>query len=82
MKRRRPPGRQVWFLDGETLLEGRDRSGCTVDGCHPNDLGFMRMGPKGGAASASDAGLPGGKYQPVWDIIRPANRVHLPFSFY
>lgn len=35
--------RQVWFLDGETLLEGRDRSGCTVDGCHPNDLGFMRM---------------------------------------
>ncbi len=35
--------RQVWFLDGETLLEGHDRSSCTVDGCHPNDLGFMRM---------------------------------------
>ena len=35
--------RLVWFLDGETLLMGRERAGCTVDGCHPNDLGFMRM---------------------------------------
>ena len=37
---------KVWFLDGETLLEGRDRACCTVDGCHPNDLGFMRMALK------------------------------------
>ena len=35
--------RKVFFIDGETLF-GRDmRDGCTVDGCHPNDLGFYRM---------------------------------------
>lgn len=32
----------IHFFDGSTLLgEGFDE--CTVDGCHPNDLGFMRM---------------------------------------
>ncbi len=36
-------GEAVWFVDGETLFEGRDRDACTVDGCHPNDLGFLRM---------------------------------------
>ena len=35
--------RNVWFIDGETLF-GKDMyDACTVDGCHPNDLGFYRM---------------------------------------
>lgn len=35
--------KKVWFVDGETLF-GKDlRDCCTVDGCHPNDLGFYRM---------------------------------------
>ncbi len=34
---------RVLFVDGETLFGASDRDACTVDGCHPNDLGFMRM---------------------------------------
>lgn len=34
---------KVWFIDGESLFGGRDRDACTVDGTHPNDLGFLRM---------------------------------------
>jgi len=33
----------VYFVDGQTLFGEKDRDACTVDGCHPNDLGFMRM---------------------------------------
>lgn len=33
----------VYFLDGETLFGTFGRDMCTVDGCHPNDLGFFRM---------------------------------------
>ncbi len=33
----------VYFIDGETLFGDTDRDACTVDGCHPNDLGFWRM---------------------------------------
>ena len=35
--------KNVWFIDGETLFEGDLHDCCTVDGCHPNDLGFFRM---------------------------------------
>lgn len=35
--------RKVWFVDGETLFGESDRDLCTVDGCHPNTLGFLRM---------------------------------------
>jgi len=35
--------RHVYFIDGETLFGGECRDACTVDGCHPNDLGFFRM---------------------------------------
>lgn len=35
--------RRVWFVDGETLFAGEEWDACTVDGCHPNDLGFFRM---------------------------------------
>lgn len=34
---------KVWFLPGEKLFEGEGWDGCTVDGVHPNDLGFYRM---------------------------------------
>ena len=35
----------VYFIDGESffLLAGDLRDGCTVDGCHPNDLGMACM---------------------------------------
>ncbi len=33
----------VWFIDGETLVEGPDRDLCFVDITHPNDIGFERM---------------------------------------
>jgi lysophospholipase L1-like esterase len=35
--------RNVYFIDGETLHDGPYRDSCTVDGTHPNDLGFCRM---------------------------------------
>lgn len=35
--------RNVYFLDGETFFGALGRDMCTVDGCHPNDLGFYRM---------------------------------------
>jgi hypothetical protein len=35
--------KQVWFIDGEKLFGTVNRDSCTVDGRHPNDLGFMRM---------------------------------------
>ena len=38
----------VYFIDGGTFF-GKDRNACTVDGCHPNDLGFIRMANKIGA---------------------------------
>lgn len=33
----------IWMLDGQTLFGESDRDLCTVDGTHPNDLGFLRM---------------------------------------
>lgn len=35
--------KRVYYVENETLFGMRDRDACTVDGCHPNDLGFMRM---------------------------------------
>ena len=35
--------KKVWFVDGFTLFGTEDTDTCTVDGCHPNDLGFYRM---------------------------------------
>ena len=35
--------RKVFFVDGFTLFGVKDRDACTVDGCHPNDIGFLRM---------------------------------------
>lgn len=41
----------VYFVDGEQLFQRNDPAGsdCTVDGSHPNDLGFFRMAEKIGA---------------------------------
>ncbi len=40
----------VYFVDGETIFDGVDRDLCTVDTCHPNDLGMYCMANKIGAA--------------------------------
>lgn len=33
----------VYFIDGESFFGTLGRNACTVDNCHPNDLGFYRM---------------------------------------
>ena len=48
----------VSFVDGETLFDGVCRFDCTVDGCHPNDLGFHRMALVIGRRIADVLGLP------------------------
>lgn len=35
--------KNVYFIDGETLMNEKDGTRCTIEGCHPNDVGFMRM---------------------------------------
>lgn len=35
--------KNVYFIDGYSLFGGEGRDSCTVDGAHPNDLGFWRM---------------------------------------
>ena len=45
--------KNVYFIDGETLFEGDFYESCTCDGCHPNDIGFMRMADKIGKVIAS-----------------------------
>lgn len=38
--------KQVYFIDGAELFGEFGRAECTVDGTHPNTLGFMRMAEK------------------------------------
>jgi hypothetical protein len=33
----------VYFVDGASIVAGDESDGCTVDGCHPTDLGFYRF---------------------------------------
>ncbi len=33
----------IYLLDGKELFRAKDRENCTVDGTHPNDLGFYKM---------------------------------------
>lgn len=35
--------KNVYFIDGETLMNEKDGTRCTIEGCHPNDVGFTRM---------------------------------------
>ena len=43
LKAKENSDKNVYFIDGETLLGVEDWDMCTVDNCHPNDLGFYRM---------------------------------------
>ena len=43
MKARGQGDDNVYFIDGETLFGPEDREICTVEGIHPNDLGFYRI---------------------------------------
>ncbi len=36
----------VYYIDGESYFHGTWEDACTVDGTHPNDLGFMYMAEK------------------------------------
>ncbi|MBQ9952174.1 MAG: SGNH/GDSL hydrolase family protein [Clostridia bacterium] len=38
--------RNITLIDGRTLFDGEMADSCTVDTCHPNDLGFYRMAQK------------------------------------
>ena len=42
-KARKNGDQNVYFLDGETFFDTKDRDLCTSDLTHPNDLGFYRM---------------------------------------
>ena len=35
--------KNVYFIDGASLFRGPYEDACTVDRCHPNDIGFMLM---------------------------------------
>ena len=43
LKARELGDQNVYFLDGETIFGDEDREICTVEGIHPNDLGFYRI---------------------------------------
>ena len=45
-KAKRNGDTNVYYINGATLFGKDDRSACTVDGCHPTDLGFYRMAEK------------------------------------
>lgn len=38
--------KNVYFIDGDTLFDNVDKDLCTVDTCHPTDLGIYRMSQK------------------------------------
>ena len=38
--------KNVYFLDGEQFYGVLGREMCSVDNCHPNDLGFFRIAEK------------------------------------
>ncbi len=35
--------KNVYFINGEQIFDGDSAAACTVEGVHPNDLGFFRM---------------------------------------
>ena len=39
----------VYFIDGSQIFMGSDSDACLVDGCHPTDIGFMKMAETIGA---------------------------------
>lgn len=51
-KAKRSGDKHVYFIDGGKFFKGKYRSKCTVDGVHPNDLGFDKMAKIVGKALA------------------------------
>ncbi len=47
----------VYFIHGKTLFGGNYYRSCTIDGCHPNEVGFMRMAERIGPVVAKALGL-------------------------
>ena len=43
VKARQQGDENVYFVDGEKMYGEKDRDICTVEGVHPNDLGFYRI---------------------------------------
>ncbi len=35
--------KNIYFIDGASFFAGEHRNDCTIDGCHPNDLGHSLM---------------------------------------
>lgn len=48
---------KVYFIHGKTLFGGNYYHNCTIDGCHPNEVGFMRMAEKIGPVVAKAMGF-------------------------
>ena len=44
LKAREAGDRNVYFIDGTAFFENADMYDCVMDGIHPNDTGFLRMG--------------------------------------
>jgi hypothetical protein len=42
-KARAAGDKNVYFVDGESFYQNTDWDYCSVDGCHPNDMGFYYM---------------------------------------
>ncbi len=42
-KAREAGDKHVYYIDGEGIFRGLDRDSCTVDGCHPNDVGMIKL---------------------------------------
>ncbi len=47
----------VYFIHGKTLFGGNYYHNCTIDGSHPNEVGFMRMAEKIGPVVAKAMGF-------------------------
>ena len=43
MNARKSGDKKIYYIDGYSLFPADCRRDCTVDGCHPNDLGFYFM---------------------------------------
>ncbi len=43
LKARGNGDKNVYFIDGLSFFAGQYRNDCTIDGCHPNDLGYSLM---------------------------------------
>ncbi len=43
LKARNSGDKNVYFIDGASIFRGPYQNMCTVDSCHPNDLGFALM---------------------------------------